>query len=71
MQDGQAVMIPALKLSAKFVIHAVGARWLDGTIGESQALEQCYESIFRIADPQRHQELGDTVDQYRNLSLSY
>lgn len=55
---GQAVLTPAFKLSAKFIIHAVGPRWLDGTRGESQALEQCYESIFRIADTNDIQSLA-------------
>ena len=45
---GGAVITPAFNLPAKFVIHAVGPRWLDGTRNEPQLLEQCYESIFRL-----------------------
>jgi O-acetyl-ADP-ribose deacetylase (regulator of RNase III) len=45
---GAAVITPAFNLPAKFVIHAVGPRWLDGTRGEAELLEQCYESIFRL-----------------------
>ena len=45
---GTAVITPAFNLPAKFVIHAVGPRWLDGTRGEPQLLEQCYASIFRL-----------------------
>lgn len=45
---GAAVITPAFNLPAKFVIHAVGPRWLDGTRGEPQLLEQCYASIFRL-----------------------
>jgi O-acetyl-ADP-ribose deacetylase (regulator of RNase III) len=45
---GGAVITPAFNLPAKFVIHAVGPRWLDGTRGEADLLEQCYESIFRL-----------------------
>jgi O-acetyl-ADP-ribose deacetylase (regulator of RNase III) len=44
---GCAVITPAFNLSSKFVIHAVGPRWLDGMRGEPELLEQCYESIFR------------------------
>ena len=45
---GGAVITPAFNLPAKFVIHAVGPRWLDGMRGEPELLEQCYESIFRL-----------------------
>lgn len=55
---GEAVLTPAFSLSAKFVIHAVGPRWLDGTRGEAEALEQCYESIFRIVDANDIQSLA-------------
>ena len=45
---GGAVITPAFNLQAKYVIHAVGPRWLDGTRGEPELLEQCYASIFRL-----------------------
>ena len=45
---GSAVITPGFNLPAKFVIHAVGPRWLDGRRGEPELLEQCYESIFRL-----------------------
>ena len=45
---GAAVITPAFNLASKFVIHAVGPRWLDGARGEPELLEQCYESIFRL-----------------------
>ena len=46
---GAAVLTPAFKLPAKFVIHAVGPRWLGGTRDEAELLERCYESIFALA----------------------
>jgi len=46
---GSAVITPAFGLDAKFVIHAVGPRWLGGSRGEPELLQRCYESIFRIA----------------------
>lgn len=45
---GAAVITPAFNLPSKFVIHAVGPRWLDGMRGEPELLEQCYESIFSL-----------------------
>jgi O-acetyl-ADP-ribose deacetylase (regulator of RNase III) len=45
---GAAVITPAFNLPSKFVIHAVGPRWLDGARGEPELLEQCYENIFRL-----------------------
>lgn len=50
---GKAVITPAFNLQSKFVIHAVGPRWLDGLRGEPELLRTCYESIFIIAE--KHQ----------------
>lgn len=44
---GEAVVTPAFKLKARYVIHAVGPRWSGGTRGEPELLRRCYESIFR------------------------
>lgn len=46
---GAAVITPAFKLPSKFVIHAVGPRWLDGQRGEPDMLRRCYKSIFALA----------------------
>lgn len=46
---GDAVVTPAFKLPAKWVIHAVGPRWLGGTRGEETLLFRCYESIYSAA----------------------
>lgn len=48
-ETGDAVITSGFNLKARFVIHAVGPRWFDGTRGESDLLEKCYESIFKIA----------------------
>jgi O-acetyl-ADP-ribose deacetylase (regulator of RNase III) len=45
---GAAAITPAFRLPAKFVIHAVGPRWLDGMRGEPELLEKCYDSIFML-----------------------
>ena len=46
---GSAVITPAFNLPSRFVIHAVGPRWLDGQRGEPDLLWSCYESIFTLA----------------------
>lgn len=46
---GSAVITQAFNLRSRFVIHAVGPRWLDGQRGEPDLLRRCYESIFSLA----------------------
>lgn len=45
---GQAVITPAFDLPSKWVIHAVGPRWLGGDREEPKQLERCYNSIFQL-----------------------
>jgi O-acetyl-ADP-ribose deacetylase (regulator of RNase III) len=47
---GKAAMTTGGRLPAKYVIHAVGPRYLDGKKGEPQALASCYRESLRIAD---------------------
>ena len=46
---GHAVVTPAFRLPSNWVIHAVGARWLDGSRGEEDLLRSCYQNIIEIA----------------------
>jgi O-acetyl-ADP-ribose deacetylase (regulator of RNase III) len=55
---GKAVITPAFNLESKFVIHAVGPRWLDGLRGEPELLRTCYESIFIIAEEHQLKSLA-------------
>ncbi len=45
---GEAVLTPAFGLDSKYVIHAVGPRWYDGTRNEADLLAKAYDSIFFI-----------------------
>jgi O-acetyl-ADP-ribose deacetylase (regulator of RNase III) len=47
---GAAKATPAFRLPAKWVIHAVGPRWLDGAHGEPELLASCYRRSLEIAD---------------------
>src|SRR4051812_2729788 len=47
---GEAKATPGFRLSAKFIIHAVGPRYRDGRHGEAALLASCYRRSLEIAD---------------------
>ena len=46
---GTAVITPAFDLPAKYVIHAVGPRYIDGQHEEETLLYSAYEAVFQLA----------------------
>lgn len=46
---GDAAITPAYGLEAKYVIHAVGPKWMGGLFGEEQQLRSCYERALGLA----------------------
>lgn len=46
---GKAVITPAFKVKAKYIIHAVGPIWHGGTQGEAEKLRSCYEESLKLA----------------------
>lgn len=46
---GQAKITRGYRLPAKFVIHAVGPRYRDGTHGEPELLASCYSESLKLA----------------------
>src|SRR5215468_3042704 len=46
---GQAKITRGYRLPAKFVIHAVGPRYRDGTRGEPALLASCYAESLKLA----------------------
>jgi O-acetyl-ADP-ribose deacetylase (regulator of RNase III) len=50
---GTAVITGAGRLSARYVIHAVGPRWRDGDHGEADLLAAAYRSAFALAAEHR------------------
>ena len=47
---GEARITDAYGLLCRYVIHAVGPRYWDGTRGESELLACCYQSIFSLTE---------------------
>jgi len=47
---GEAKATPGFRLSAKWVIHAVGPVWHGGDRGESELLASCYRRSLEVAD---------------------
>jgi len=47
---GEAKATPGFRLSAKWVIHAVGPVWQGGQRSESELLTSCYRRSLEIAD---------------------
>ena len=48
-ETGNAKITKAYKLPCKYVIHAVGPRWRDGTHGEREKLVSCYRKSLALA----------------------
>lgn len=46
---GDAVITPAFKLPAKYIIHTVGPKWDGGDKGEFDTLRSCYERSLELA----------------------
>ncbi len=47
---GDAVVTPGFGLSAPWIIHTVGPRWIDGNHGEAELLASCYQRALEVAD---------------------
>jgi O-acetyl-ADP-ribose deacetylase len=46
---GQAKITPGFNLPAKYIIHAVGPVWNNGTENEEELLESCYQNSLQLA----------------------
>ena len=46
---GEAAITPGFQLDARYVIHAVGPIWQDGTHDEEKLLRKCYDTALQLA----------------------
>ena len=50
---GSAVITPAFNLNAKYIVHAVGPRWIDGNHREPQQLYGAYKKSLESQNSTR------------------
>ena len=56
--SGNAVITPGFALPAKYVIHAVGPIWSDGTRGEPETLASAYRNALILAKENGIRSIG-------------
>lgn len=49
MRAGEVAITPGFKLPAKYVIHAVSPRYINGLFGEEKKLRSCYKKSLELA----------------------
>ena len=49
MEEGEAAITPGFDLPAKYIIHAVSPRYIDGESGEEERLRSCYRKSLALA----------------------
>ena len=49
MNEGEVAITPGFKLPAKYIIHAVSPRYIDGNFGEEIKLRSCYKKSLALA----------------------
>ena len=49
MNEGEVAITPGFKLPAKYIIHAVSPRYIDGNSGEESRLRDCYKKSLALA----------------------
>ncbi len=56
--EGQSFITPAYALPAKYIIHTVSPRYIDGKQGEEEKLRSCYRSSLKLAKENHIDEIA-------------
>ena len=57
-KTGSAVITPGFKLKSKYIIHAVGPRWMDGKHDEPKLLYSAYKQSLILAVQNNCRSIG-------------
>lgn len=49
MNEGEVAITPGFHLPARYIIHAVSPRYIDGKSGEDEKLRSCYQKSLKMA----------------------
>lgn len=66
---GDAQIVPATNLDAKYVIHTEGPTWHGGMFNEINLLRSCYEKIFQLALEHQCESLALPMISSENLGF--
>lgn len=58
MEEGEAAITPGFNLPAKYIIHAVSPRYIDGESKEEEKLRSCYQNSLKLAYENRCKSLA-------------
>lgn len=58
MKEGQVAITPGFNLHAKYIIHAVSPRYIDGESGEEEKLRRCYRESLELARKRNCQSIA-------------
>ena len=50
LMPGEVAITDAFDLDAKYIIHASGPWWTDGSKGEEECLRSCYAKALQLSD---------------------
>ena len=60
-ETGSAKITKGYKLLCKYVIHAVGPRWLGGNRGERDQLISCYRTSLELSKEKTSEKLNNPI----------
>ena len=66
---GEAAITPGFALPAKYIIHAVSPRYMDGESGEEKKLRDCYRKSLQLAAEYGCQSIAFPLMEQETLAI--